>query len=121
MARAGARSRPGGVTLVGRDLARVALARPRRARAPGIWLIAALIAGLGLAALRIDIFRLRYALADAVATEQALLEEQSVWTARRAALADPARLAKLAAQRGFVRPTQVIELEPQRVAASRRP
>jgi len=109
------------VSLVGRDLARVHRARARGRRSPGIWLIAALVAGLGLAALRIDIFRLRYALAEAVETEQVLLEEQSVWTARRAALSDPTRLAKLAEERGFVRPTQVIELDPVRIAAGRRP
>ena len=109
--------------LVGRDLARVRAVGARGRRSPGIWLIAALIAGLGLAALRIDIFRLRYALAEAVETEQALLEEQSVWTARRATLSDPARLTKLAEERGFVRPTQVIDLDldPVRVAASPRP
>lgn len=117
-----ARGRAAGAgRLVGRDLARMHRSGPRPRRSPGIWLIAALIAGLGLAALRIDIFRLRYALAEAVETERALLEEQSVWTARRAELADPARLAKLAEERGFVRPGQVIELDPLRVAARRRP
>lgn len=107
--------------LVGRDLARVRLVVPRGPRSRGIWVIAALIASVGLAALRIDIFRLRYALAEAVGTEQELLEEQSVWTARKATLADPTRLAELAEERGFRRPTEVIELDPVQMAASERP
>lgn len=107
--------------IVGRDLARLRRARPRAPRSPGLWLIAALIAGLGLAALRIDNLRLRYALAEAVATEQSLLEEQSVWTARKASLADPTRLAELAKERGFVRPTEVIELHPVQMTVSVRP
>ena len=107
--------------LVGRDLARVRLAGTRGPRSRVIWLIAALIASVGLAALRIDIFRLGYALAEAVGTEQALLEEQSVWTARKATLADPTRLAELAEERGFRRPTEVIELDPVQMAASERP
>ena len=97
------------------------LAGPRGPRSRVIWLIAALIASVGLAALRIDIFRLGYALAEAVGTEQALLEEQSVWTARKATLADPTRLAELAEERGFKRPTEVIELDPVQMAASERP
>ena len=107
--------------LVGRDFARVRLAPPGRQRFSGILLIAALVAGLALAALRIDVLRLRYALAEAVETEQTLLEEQSVWTARSATLADPTRLSELAEERGFERPARVIELHPVRMAASARP
>ena len=107
--------------LVGCDFARVRVSPPGRQRFSGILLIAALIAGLGLAALRIDILRLRYALAEAVESEQTLLEEQSVWTARSATLADPTRLTELAEERGFERPARVIELHPVRMAASLRP
>jgi len=57
----------------------------------------------------------------AVETEQTLLEEQSVWTARSATLADPTRLSELAEERGFERPARVIELHPVRMAASARP
>jgi hypothetical protein len=107
--------------LVGRDLARVRLPRARSDRLLAGLLLGGLLAGLGLAALRIDILRLRYALAEAVEAEQALLGEQNVWTARSAALADPARLAELARQRGFERPSQVIDLESVRMAARGRP
>ena len=81
--------------LVGRDLARLRLSRGRSSRPLVILLIGALLAGMGLAALRIDILRLRYALADAIETEKELLENQRVWTARKESLRDPSRLAEL--------------------------
>ena len=52
--------------LVGCDFARVRVSPPGRQRFSGILLIGALIAGLGLAALRIDILRLKYGLEDGV-------------------------------------------------------
>jgi hypothetical protein len=107
--------------LVGRDLARVRLSGARAPRPLAALLIGALVAGMGLAALRIDILRLRYALADAVETETALLEEARVWTARKESLRDPTRLAELAAERGFARPGSVIDLRPLRLASSPRP
>jgi hypothetical protein len=107
--------------LVGRDLARVRLSAARTKRPLAALLIGALVAGMGLAALRIDILRLRYALADAVETEKTLLEEARVWTARKESLRDPARLAELAAERGFARPRSVIDLRPLRVASGPRP
>lgn len=108
--------------LVGRDLARVRIERGRPARPLAVALLAGLVlAGLGLAALRVDIFRMRYALAEAIETEQAMLSDQRVATARRESLRDPARLAELARERGFARPTRVIDLRPLRVASGRRP
>ena len=108
--------------LVGRDLSRLAsrrrpLRRPFATGAVAAALVGLLLAGLSLAALRIDILRLRYALADAVADEKQLLEERRVWTAQRASLADPARLAELAEARGFARPTRVIDLRDLQVAS----
>ena len=107
--------------LVGRDLARVRLAGRRAPRPLAALLIGSLVAGMGLAALRIDILRLRYALADAVEAEKTLLEDQRVWTARKESLRDPSRLAELARERGFARPRNVIDLRPLRVASSPRP
>ena len=115
------RDAPRGRDLVGRDLARVRIPRQRSSRPLAALLIGALIAGMGLVALRIDILRLRYGLAESIETEKALLEEQRVWTARRETLLHPARLAKLARQRGFTRPSQVIHLRPLRLASSPRP
>lgn len=107
--------------LVGRDLARVRLSPGPAPRPLAALLIGALIAGMGLAALRIDILRLRYALAEAVESEKTLLENQRVWTAKKESLRDPARLLELARERGFERPTRVIDLAPVQVASGRRP
>jgi hypothetical protein len=98
--------------LAGRDLARVRIAPRSRQRLLALLLTGALLAGFSLVALRIDILRLRYALADAVAQQQALLEEHRDATARLETLRDPARLASLADERGFSRPRRVIELAP---------
>ncbi len=115
------RKAPGSRDLVGRDLARVRIPRGRGSRPLAALLIGALIAGMGLVALRIDILRLRYGLAESIETEKALLENQRVWTARKETLLDPSRLAKLARQRGFARPAQAIQLRPLRLASSHRP
>jgi len=103
--------------LVGRDLARVRIPRTRPSGPLAALLIGALVAGMGLAALRIDILRLRYALAESIETEKTLLEDQRVWTARKARLRDPSRLAELAAERGFARPVNVIDLRPRQTAS----
>ncbi len=98
----------------------------RGAAGPGtrglpVLLVGGLLAGLSLAALRIDILRLGYAVADAVAEEKALLEERGSLTARVQALRDPARLASLAQERGLARPTRVIELRPTKLAVGSQP
>lgn len=97
--------------IVGRDLARRhRVLEPARRRFVPVVLALGVVAGLGVAALRIDLIRVRYGLADALAEEKALLEE------RRAALAllrerrDPAQLARLARERGFVRPARIVDL-----------
>jgi hypothetical protein len=43
--------------------------------------------------------------------ERALLEERRELTARVRVLRDPARLSRLAEERGFIRPEQVLEIE----------
>ena len=107
--------------LAGRDFAR---SRPRsRALPTGLlgWLIAVgCTCALGLTALRIDILRMRYALADAVQAERTLTLQRSQHTAQVESLRDPARLAELAEERGFGRPQRVLELSPQ-TASRRRP
>jgi hypothetical protein len=99
-----------GVRLVGRDVART----PRRARSaprPALpALVAAAVAiGLALVALRNDLIRMRYGLSAAMQQERELLGERRELTARVRALRDPARLARLARDRGFVRPERVFE------------
>lgn len=103
----------------GRGLARLSSASRRRFRLLPIFLVGALAAGLGLASLRIDILRLRYALAALVRVEKTLLEEQRELQAHVRALRDPSRLAALARERGFSRPDRVIELSPMDAGAGR--
>jgi hypothetical protein len=69
-----------------------------------------LLAGLAVAALRIDLIRVRYGLADAVSEEQALKEEKREALADRRKLRDPFRLAHLAADRGLARPERIVDL-----------
>ena len=116
----GRRRRSRGI-LAGRDLARVRIAPRSRRRLLALLLTGALLAGFSLAALRIDILRLRYALADALAQQQVALEEHRGATARLEALRDPARLASLADERGFSRPRRVIELGPAQPAVGSGP
>lgn len=74
---------------------------PRRARKLLPLLVFALIAALGVAALRIDLIRTRYAMAAAMAEEQALIEEQRSLIVRRRQQRDPVELALRARERGF--------------------
>jgi len=95
-----ARLRPGGAGLRGRPLAAA--------------VVAALVCALALVALRIDILRARYALAEAIREEKTLQEEERQHLARVETLRDPARLAALARERGFERPARVLALRDAR-------
>jgi hypothetical protein len=96
--------------LVGIDFARpVASLRPR-ARSGAVWLALVLAAALGLVVLRVDLLRVRYALASATAREEALLSEQRELTVQVRQLRDPRLLAERAEALGFVRPERVIRL-----------
>ena len=97
------------VSLSGRDLAHAR--QRRRSRAPGFpaVLVGALLAGLFLAALRVDILRMSSALEDARVTLESLEREARDLTAEVGALRDPARLAVLAGERGSESPTRVLE------------
>ncbi len=94
---------------IGVDLARVSLAPRSRTFVPLI--AVALVAALGVSALRIDLIRTRYALAESLAQEQALLEEQRALIVRLRGLRDPSVLAALAQERGFRPAERVIALE----------
>ncbi len=96
--------------LIGRDLAPFAPRISARRVLPV--LLAVLLVALGVAALRIDLLRVRYALGDATLLENQLLEEERNLTARRRQLRDPVHLAREAAKRGFVRPENLIDLPP---------
>lgn len=76
----------------------------------------ALVAALALTALRVDLLRARYGLAEAVREEQTLRAEERELTVELRRLRDPARLAELAREQGFVRPERVIDLAARPVS-----
>lgn len=73
-------------------------------------LIAALAVALCVAALRTELLRVRYALAEATVEEQRLLDEERALKAERRKLRDPVHLARRAEALGFVRPEHLIDL-----------
>jgi hypothetical protein len=96
--------------LVGRDMHARPRAPGRSFRVSPALLVVLLGAALAVAALRVDLIRVRYGLADAVSREKALLEERREAQARLGSLRDPARLANLADEYGLARPERIIEL-----------
>lgn len=94
--------------LIGRDLAERAPRISARRLLPV--LVASLVVALGLAALRLEVLRLRYALGDAALAEQRLVEEERDLIAQHRRLRDPVRLAREAQALGFVRPETLIVL-----------
>ena len=81
-------------------------------------LVLALIAALGISALRIDLIRTRYAMSDALAEEQALIAEQRRLIVRRRQLRDPVELAVQARERGFQPAKQILSLPDPIIAGS---
>ncbi len=97
--------------LAGRDWKRPA--RSGRGSHRGLWLpliVGGMTAALFLVSLRTSILALRYDLDRALARELDLMSERRVATATLRELRDPARLARLARERGFVRPEKVLDL-----------
>lgn len=120
---AAARSGAARRDLVGRDLAEP----PRRARRrSGLRLplaLGAIAAALLLVTLRVEILRLRYALAEVASQEEELRESTRRAMVEVRQLRDPARLRRLAEQRGFKRPERVYTVPlpaaaPPQVAAA---
>jgi cell division protein FtsL len=98
-------------SLVGRDFAAPA-PKWRLGRSFGLPLLAGLVlVALGLAALRVRILDLRYALAEALREETVLLEENRSLRVTVRELRDPTRLAKQARERGMLAPARVIEID----------
>ena len=90
---------------------------PRRARALVALLLVALVTALGIAALRIDLIRTRYAVAASMEAENRLIEEQRALIARKRQLRDPTALAIEARERGFRPPAHVFSI-PDPASAS---
>ena len=114
------RPRRARVDLVGRDFAQRRAARPALTRELPVLLAGVVFAALALAALRVDLIRVRYGLGQAMREEKALLEQGRALRARVGSLRDPIRLARLAPRYGLARPTRVIDL-PVAPAANPRP
>ncbi len=70
----------------------------------------AVVVGLGVAAVRIDLLRTRYAVAAAMERENELIEEQRQLIVRRRQLRDPVELAMKARERGFRPPAHVVTI-----------
>lgn len=73
-------------------------------------LLVALIAALGVSSLRIDLIRVRYAMATALDEEKALIAEQRRLIVRRRQLRDPTELAIRARSLGFRPATRIISM-----------
>ncbi|RIL06741.1 MAG: hypothetical protein DCC71_05565 [Proteobacteria bacterium] len=94
----------------GRDLSAPEPAREGRSVSRGLWFAgaaAALLIALVFVQLRTESIDLRYRLAQALQTEQQLLEEQRRAIVELRRLRHPVRLAELGAQLGLARPTDV--------------
>ena len=88
----------------------------RRSHALVPLLVVGIVAALGVAALRIDLIRTRYAIAATLDQEQALMEEQRALTLRKRELRDPVALAIRARELGFKAPAHVFSLpEPDTI------
>jgi hypothetical protein len=99
--------------LVGRDFAR---ARTRGGRSWRGWPAAfagLLLAALALAALRNDLIRVRYGLAEAMREEKRLVDLQRDLTADLRRLRHPARLRESAEAQGFAAPERALDLRPR--------
>ncbi len=71
---------------------------------------AGVVAALGVVAMRNDLLRVQYGLARALEETRSLERERNAALARVREQRDPARLAQLARERGFVRPERIVDL-----------
>lgn len=94
--------------LVGRDF--FARDRRRSPRALVQTLAAMFLAAFALVALRTEVLKLRYELADQLELESALDAQQRDLTVRMRQLREPRQLAQRAAELGFTRPERLIDL-----------
>jgi len=79
----------------------------------------ALAVALAFSALRSEIVELRYRAADVLAEERALAETRRALAVEVSELRDPQRLARIARERGFVRPRRLILLDAEGRGAGR--
>ena len=99
---------PGKQAWIGIDVSNQPVRRAPRGLYP-LFAVAVVVA-LGVAAVRIDLLRTRYAVAAAMERENELIEEQRQLIVRRRQLRDPVELAVQARERGFRPPAHVVSL-----------
>lgn len=97
---------------VGIDVSSERIRVARRGTVPLLVLALVVVLGatLGVAALRIDLLRTRYAVSAAMERENELIEEQRQLIVRRRQLRDPVALAVKARERGFRPPAHVVSI-----------
>jgi len=96
---------------IGRDLSNTKARHHRSKRSWGALLLGTLCVALLLSALRVELFRLRYEISDAIQAEQRLLEERRELTVAVRRLRDPHLLARRADKLGLGRPERLIEID----------
>lgn len=94
---------------VGMDWGRESVSRLRTRGWPAL-LTAVLVAALTLVALRMELIRMEYSLAAAIAQEETLLGEARQFTVTMRQLRHPGVLAKRARALGFAAPENVVRL-----------
>lgn len=109
--RVSARGRAHAENLVGTDFAARRRRTQRWQRLATPFVVLGLVAALVITALRNDIVRMEYGLAESGRQEQELLDQQRRLTVERRSLLAPGRLYEIARKRGFVRPARVVEID----------
>ena len=94
---------------------------PSRAKWLVPLLLVAVVTALGVAALRIDLIRIRYAMAASVESENSLIEERRALIAHKRQLRDPTVLAVEARERGFRSPAHIFSIVDPKSRVSRPP
>ncbi len=117
MSRSSSALRSQSLDWIGRDLSRAQrrAGSDRHRLAPLV--AGALLAALALASVRVEVIRLRYDLADAVAEEKTLLERHRTLTFTVRALRNPIRLSGFAERMGLAQPARVVELPVEAAGA----
>jgi hypothetical protein len=104
---------------MGRDFARRFGERPGTSRVGAALVVGVLLGALLLVALRIDILRMRYAVSRALEQETELRGRQREFVLETRRLRHPGRLAEIALDLGYVRPTDLVRLPPREAGPGR--
>lgn len=98
----------GGISLVGIDMAKQSRRHSRSVSLP--WIIICILGALLVVGMRIDLIRMGYAQADALAQEQTLRQEERKLTVVMRRLRNHTRLMEEASRLGFKPPSSIVDL-----------